>query len=449
MTVVWEEVKRRISSVLPKNSYALWIDPITVLQKKDHTLVLGCPNKFSRNWVAENYRELIERNLQDVEGGPLEMIFEIQPSEKEAAPGPDLSGHRQLTLPHMPMNTRNGALSFNDAFTFDRFIVGRSNEFAYSASKAFALGTDLNYQALLMLANTGLGKTHLSHAIGHAILQERPRCRVYYTTAEQFTNEMIASLKNNSIEAFKEKYRRGCDVLLLDEVHFLGGKQKTQAELGYTLDALTHEKKQIIFTSSLAPKDVPRLSKELSSRFTSGLVATIERPDYETRIMILRRKAAECSMTLSKEILHFLASRLTRDVRQLECALNYLRAKSDLLKARVDLSMAKDVVQCLVSDDACITPEDVRRLICKYYKIESEVLRSKSRKKAHTYPRNVYAYLCRKYTDEALEAIAKTINRSHSTVLYASELMERKIRIDPKVKRQVDFLGERLEGLQK
>ncbi len=449
MPAVWDEIKSRLSAVLSRSSFALWIDPITVIETKNRTLVLGCPNKFSRNWVMENYMGLIEEGLHSAGASHMDIVLKVQaPTRKNPAPHRDLQP-AQLSLPNMALRPTTTPLRFNSAFTFDRFIVGRSNEFAYSASRALAQESQLSYQTLLMLANTGLGKTHLSHAVGNAILEHNPTCRVLYTTAEQFTNELISSLKNNHINAFKEKYRRGCDVLLLDEVHFLSGKQKTQMELGYTLDVLTNDNKKIIFTSSVAPKDVPRLSKELSSRLTSGLVATIDSPDYETRVKILAKKAFERNMKLSKDILHLLASRLKRDVRQLECALNYLKAKSELLKARIDTDLAKDVIHCLVSERCGITSGDVRKLVCKYYKVDPETLSSKSRKKEHAYPRNVYAYLCRKYTHEALEQIAKTINRSHSTVVYASELIERKIKTDPRVRHQLEFLSERLESLRK
>ncbi|MBW1804048.1 MAG: chromosomal replication initiator protein DnaA, partial [Deltaproteobacteria bacterium] len=231
-------------------------------------------------------------------------------------------------------------------------------------------------------------------------------------------------------------------------IHFLSGKNKTQVELGYTLDALTDMKRKIIFTSALAPKDMPRMSKELSSRLASGLVTTIERPDFDTRVKILEKKASEHKMVLSTEIIHLLASRLKRDVRQLESALNYLKAKSELLKARIDLGLAKDVLNCLVSDDSPISTEDVKKLICQYYKMDPDMLRSKSRKKVYAYPRNIYIYLCRRYTDETLEKIAKTVDRSHSTIIYASELVESRIKTDSKMRRQVDFLRERLEHMK-
>jgi chromosomal replication initiator protein len=446
MPVGWEEIKTRLQRAIPKASFSLWIDPITCLENNESAMVLACPNKFSRNWVMENYLVLIRDTLRSANSASKDVLLKVQrpPVGQDLTP-PD-SPDTQLPLPHV--HGRREGLALNSIFTFDRFIVGRSNEFAYSASRALAEDAKWNYHSLLMLANTGLGKTHLSHAVANTILHHNPESRINYVTAEQFTNEMVASLKSNTIEKFKDKYRRCCDVLLLEEVQFLAGKQKTQTELGYTLDALSNNGKKIIFTSSMPPKDVPNMSKELSSRLTGGLVATIDRPDYDTRVNILKNKAAEQNMDLSHDIIDLLASRITRDIRQLESALNYLRAKSQLLHVKIDAHLAKDVLLCLTSEERAVTSEDIKELVCKYYKVDPQMLASKSRKKVYVHPRNVYAYLCRRHTSEPLETIAKGIDRSHSTVLYAADLVAHKMKADRKMKHQVDFLGRRLDQMR-
>jgi chromosomal replication initiator protein len=301
----------------------------------------------------------------------------------------------------------------------------------------------------MMLANTGLGKSHLSQAIGHAILDQAPQSRVLYVTAEDFANDMISSLKNNTIEQFKNKYRRSCDVLLLEEVHFLSGKEKMQTELGYTLDALGNDNKKVIFTSSLPPKDIPRMSKELSSRLASGLVTKIDGPDYETRVNIIANKASEHNITLTKEIIDFLASRLTKDVRQMESALKCLKAKSELVKARIDLDLAKEAVSCLICREDAISLGDIMKIVAKYYQIGTDMLGSKSRKRTYAYPRKIYVYLCRRHTREPMERIAKTVNRSHSMVVYTSELVERNMRSDDKMRREIEFLSKRIDNMKK
>jgi len=445
----WEEVKAHIKSGLPQNTFSLWINPITFLGEEENTVVLGCPNKFSRNWVEENFLGLIQDKFHKAGAGGVDLVLRVGPQKKTAPADNRLPRPEQLILPNIPGNGKNGGIRLNSDFTFNRFVVGPSNEFAYSASKALAQGGNWSYNSLLMLANTGLGKSHLSQAIGHAILEHNPESRVLYVTAEDFTNDMISSFKNNTTEAFKNKYRRSCDVLLLEEVHFLSGKEKTQAELGYTLDTLSNDNKKVIFTSSLPPKDIPRISKELSSRLTAGLVTTIDGPDYETRVNILSNKASEHNITLSREIIDFLASRLTRDVRQMESALKCLKAKAELLKVRIDVDLAKEVVSCLISGQRSICSEDIRKIVSQYYKIDPDMLKSKCRKKVYAYPRNIYAYLCRRHTHEPLEKIARTINRSHSTVVYASDLVERKMKSDDKMRHQVDFLSQKIDEMKK
>jgi len=312
-----------------------------------------------------------------------------------------------------------------------------------------ASGDPCNYNSLLMLANTGLGKTHLSQAIGHKILEKNPSTRILYRTAEEFTNEMISSLRTNRIEEFKKRYRRCCDVLLLEEVHFLGGKEKIQAELGYTLDALAGDNKKIIFTSALPPRDVPRMSRELTSRLTSGLVTTIADPDYDTRVQILTQKASAYGVARSREVIHYLAERLKRDIRQMESALKCLKARAELVGARIDVDLAKEVVSALVSAERSITTEDIIKLVCGYYHVDPENICSKSRKKIYATPRNIYTYLCRHHLDETLAGIGKTINRSHSTVLYSVELVEHRMKTDRNLKHQIDFLSKRLGEMKK
>jgi len=448
MGSTWEEIKTGLRSKLPTNTFSLWIDPITFLGKNEKSLTLGCPNKFSRTWVTENYLNLILEGLRKAGSGHLDVVLKAQAPKKESGPTPFAPDSQQLTFPNIPVNGNRRHISLNRDFTFDRFIVGPSNEFAYSASSALAHGDTFHYHWLLILAQTGLGKTHLSQAVAHTALSQHEPNRVYYITAEEFMNEMIYSLKNSRIEEFKNRYRRGCDVLLLDEIQFLGGKEKTQLELGYTLDALANDNKKVIFTSSLPPKDIPGISTELSSRLASGLLATIGKPDYNTRVNILKRKSKELNLVIPEKIIHFLADRLKKDIRQMESALKCLRAKSELLNAKIDLDLAKDAVNCLVSADPSITMEGIMKLVSQYYKVTPQILESKSRKKDHVYPRNIFIYLCRRHTPETLENIARAINRSHSTVLYASELVEHKMKSDLRTSRQIDFLSKKLVHME-
>ena len=444
MTKIWEELKGQLREKLPDKSFSLWIDPLLLLEEKEDTLVVGCPNKFSLNWITENYVHLIQENLNRHGRGNYRLALKVQAPRKTTPPPGILAESKQLALINVPGNGKSGFRSLNKDFTFDRFVVGKCNEFAYSASKALAMNGSMPYSSLFILAKTGLGKSHLSQAMAHAILQAEPRLRVYYITAEDFVNEMIFALRANRIEEFKNKYRRACDVLLLEEVHFLSGKEKTQLELGYTLDALADERKRIIFTSSLLPRDIPNLTKELSSRLTSGIITTLEKPDYDTRSKILQKKSSEQGMILSEEIIDLLAEELTGDIRQIESALWCLSAKSELLKAKIDKDLAREVLQCHLPSQRSITVEDIKKVVCQYFKVDPLMLESKSRKKVHAFPRNVFVYLCRQLTVLTVEEIGRSLNRNHSTILYASEVIEHKIKVNKKVKHQVDFLSQKL-----
>ncbi len=448
MTTLWEAVKEQIKTKLPKNSFSLWIEPVTFLEEKHNSIVLGCPNKFSMKWITENYMALIEKELRKVGENQFKIALRVSPPAKASFPTFEAES-RQLLLPNIPRPPKRGLNVLNHDFTFERFVVGKCNEFAYSASRAMAFEPNPSYPCLFILANTGLGKSHLSQATGHAILKSDPRLRVYYITAEDFVNEMIFALRNHKIDEFKNKYRRSCDVLLLEEVHFLGGKEKTQLELGYTLDSLINDHKKVIFTSSLLPKDIPNLKKELASRLTSGIITTLQKPDYETRVRILEQKSREQSLNLPEEILHLLAKNLQADIRQMESALRCLKAKSELMKVKIDLDLAREVLKCHVPLEKPTTIKDVEKLVCQYFKVDPESLRSKSRKKIHAYPRNVYAYLCRKHTDKTLEEIGKSLNRNHSTVLYGLEVIERKIKTDGRIKKEVDFLDQKLKKMRR
>lgn len=450
MGTLWEILKNEIKAEVPEKLFSIWLEPIKVLNEKDYHLVLGCPNRFSKNWIQENYLHLLNRYLEKVGGSKYTLELKVLPSVKRAPHTDVLEKQRQLVFPSISQNGRNLGRWLNGDFTFERFVVGKCNEFAYNISRAVAEGGYINYDSFFMISNTGLGKSHLSQAIGNAILNHHPSLRICYITAEDFISEMIHAIRNNRVEDFKEKYRRNCDVLLLEDVHFLGGKKKTQIELCHTLEILTNCKKKIIFTSSLLPKDIPNMSSELKSRMTSGIITTIERPDFNTRVRIIKRKSKEENLPLSEDIVKLLACHLKKDVRQMESVIRCLKAKSELMGVRITKDIVQEEIKCRISKDTLERDiEEIKKVVCDYFKVDKDMLESKSRKREHTFPRNVYVYLCRQLTSESLENIGKSINRNHSTVIYASEIIEKKIKTDSKIKNQVSFLKDKIKQLLK
>lgn len=447
METVWNNVKTVLKEVMDKKNFSLWVKPLQFLDADESTIYLGCPNKFSRNWVQENYSSLFQSQLSTVGYNNHKVIFKILPykeSIKRNHNGGNGNG-RQLILPNMPKKIRAGEKYLNARFTFNKFVVGECNEFAYSVSKALANGSHSPYTSLFLMAQTGLGKSHLIQAIGNTILQKKPSAKVLYITTEDFTNEMIYALKNNLITQFKNKYRKVCDVLLLEELHFLSGKEKTQTEISYTLDSLFNDEKMVIFTSPLMPEEIPNMKKMLISRFTSGVITSIKKPDFHTRLSILKQKALEREISLPEDVACFMAENLTQDVRQLEGSLDSLKAISFFLKKEIKLDLTKEIVKQLIPAKHLARVEDIQKIVCKYFKIDRDVLKSKSRKKIITYPRSIAIYLCRRYTDKSLESIGRSFNRNHSTVLYDEEKINKNIKIDNDLRREVEFLCRQIE----
>ncbi len=441
MNKLWTTIKEQLKVKIPENQYHIWIDPLDLIPSDDQELLLGCPNPFFLNWVKEKYYALIVQMVRELEPTSLKIGLQV------SSPRPDRSSIRpqQYVLPGFD---RKDGLRLNGEFTFDQFVTGPSNQFAYLASEALASEKNLHNNALYLFSSTGLGKTHLSQAVGNYIIKHKPQARVLYLSVEDFTNEMIASIKANSMGVFKDKYRKKCDFLLLEEVNFLSGKESTQSELGYTLDALMNDNKKIIFTSSLPPKDIPRLGSKLKSRLSSALLGPIEPPDFETRRGIVEKKSALLGINLPAEIKEFMASKPFRDMRQLEGCLIRISAQASLLNRTMDLSLAKSVVEEQIQEKKEISIRAIKDLVGGYFKVSSEEMESRSRKRLFLHPRNVSIYLSKKYTRQNLEAIGQAFNRDSSSVIYAVNSVEKNLKKNPEVSKQVHFLAAQIEGMQ-
>jgi len=447
METVWNHVKELLKEVMDEKSYYLWVKPLKFLDSGEGTICLGCPNKFFRNWVQENYSSLFHGQLSKAGLNDHKLILKVLPNRElnKHMPSGGNGNGKQLNIPNIPKRIRVGEKYLNARFTFDKFVVGECNEFAYLVSKALADGSHCPSRSLILLAKTGLGKSHLIQAIGNSILRKKPTAKVLYITTEDFTNEMVFALKNNLIDRFKNKYRKVCDILLLEELHFLSGKEKTQIELSYTLDSLYNDEKKVIFTSPLMVEEIPNMKKMLVSRLTSGVITSIEKPGFHTRLEILKQEARERKVLLPEDVACFLAENATQDIRQLEGILASLGAISFYLKKEINMDLAKETVKQLIPAKHLATVEDIQKIVCKYFKIDMEALKSRSRKKIITYPRCIAIYLCRRYTDKSLESIGHSFNRNHSTILYDYEKIKKKIKIEESIRKEVEFLCRQIE----
>lgn len=438
--VMLEKAKQAIRSQVPDQGYLMWIDPLVALRLDDDSIVLGCPNPFSKKWVAGHYGSLLRAVFKDLAKKPMDIVIEVA-KQTALAPEPE---PRQVCLPSFDIRPSAGRL-LNRDFTFDRFVVGDCNDFAYSAALSMASRRSKLQAPLFLLSKTGLGKSHLSQAVGHHIIKDSPKDRVYYITAEDFTNEMVHSLHSGKIARFKEKYRRKCDTLILEDIHFFSGKTRTQEELAFTLDSLMEAHKRLIFTSSYLPAEIPKLNDSVRSRLNAGIISNLEPPDFRMRMRILRKKALQNGVAIPIDIVEYLASELTGDVRQLESGLNGVAARSNLLGCSIDMEMARAVVKNIAKNENSLTLGSIKKMVCRYYRVTDEDMRGKSRKQSVVRPRQVAMYLGRRYTDQSLQAIGRSFNRYHATALHSVGVIERHLRENGELKEPVKFLCNRLE----
>ncbi len=442
MKTIWEEIKTAIKLRVPSHSFRMWIEPLRLSKCDDDCVYLSCPNFFSKKRVLDQYGDIIESELRKATGKSCRFIVKVPESKDSSSKEED--ENPQLPLPQMNLHPQNGRFLRKD-FTFDQFVVGGNNDFAFSAALSLASRKNSLQNSLFLLSRTGMGKSHLSQAVGHYILSEHPGDRVYYTTAENFSNEMVNAYRNNSIDAFKGKYRNQCDVLLLEDVHNLTGKERTQIELSLILDTLFESSKKIIFSSCYLPSDIPKLNDELRSRLSCTLISNIDPPEFRTRVRILQKKAKHNGCKISEDVIHYLASELTEDVRQLESGLIGVTAKSSLLGTSIDLGLAESVVKNIVRRRKNITVDVIKKLVCKHYRISVKEIVSSSRKQSIVRPRQIAIYLSRRYTDAPLQAIGKSFNRYHATALYSIGVVERELKENGAIQKQVEFLCQKLE----
>ena len=442
METTWNKVKAEIKRQIPVHSYRMWIEPLEFVKCQEGVITLSCPNFFSKKRVQDHYGALIKSEANKIFKKAVR--FSIETSVGNTVSKSRVKNSHQLPLPNFQMYPNQRCLLRRD-FTFEQFVVGGNNDFAYSASLALASKKNTQQNSLFLLSKTGLGKSHLSQAIGHHILAENASNRVFYVTVEEFSNEMIQAFRNGAIDKFKKKYRENCDVLLLEDVHYLTGKARTQIELAYTLDTLYEAGKKIIFSSCYLPADIPKLNDKLRSRLSYGIISNIDPPNFRTRVRILQKKVQLNGYKVPEEVSHYLAGELTEDVRQLESGLIGVTAKASLLGAPIDLNLAESVVRNIVRHRKNITIDAIKKLVCKHFRISVKEIVSTSRKQSIVRPRQIAMYLARRYTDSPLQVIGKSFNRYHATALHSIGIIERELKGKGPVREQVEFFRLKLE----
>ncbi len=440
----WNAVKTAIASVLPASEYALWINPIECVHEHDKGMTLSGPDRFFCAWVEERYADLIRQKSLEAGGGDT-ICFQVTVGQEERAGSAQKTSGRQLRLPGVPQGSLQ-LRALHPAFTFDQFMVGESNILAQSACRALAENDYTFGRCLFMDSGTGLGKSHLTQAVVHQVLRSAPATRLHYLTAQQFSSEMVKGLRAKTMEQFSRKYIDDCDMLLLEDVHTLTGKGKTQEELNIVLDYLLKSGRRVILTSAQPASKIEGLDADFRSRMASGLLASIQPPGFETRVRIIRHKMASQGMLVHDDIVSYMAEVLQDDIRRMESAVMSVKARACLLQMPPDLGMVQEILGGFV-DAAPSGPS--AEAICDYisarFKVSREDLRSRSRKRSIVFPRQVAMYLTRKFTEHSLSEIGELYSRDHSTVLHSIKNITQQMVRDTSVREQVDQFVHTLE----
>ena len=441
MEKIWRSTIESIEAQLGEPDLREVVARLRPVALRGDAIVVEAPSKLAADVVRERCLDAIEQALVQASGGALRAVTltipsvgqqELFPAPPPPAKAPRIDGRRSVLLPK---------------YTFDNFVVGASNQFAHAASKAVANQPGDHYNPLFIYGGVGLGKTHLVNAIGHQVLDRNENARVVYLSSESFMNELIAALRRDRMDEFKSRFRR-IDVLIVDDVQFLAGRERTQEEFFHTFNSLYDGHHQIVLTSDKFPKEIPDLEERLRNRFEWGLIADIQPPDVETRVAILEKKAEFEGIELPQDVAIFLATSIDSNVRELEGSLTRLGAFASLNKCPITVDFARDVLQSVLRErvDRAITIESIQKAVCDFFRIRPNDLRSKRRTRTIALPRQVAMYLCRRYTNASFPVIGDRFGgRDHSTVIHAAQVIERRLREDPAFRATVERLERLLE----
>lgn len=446
-TAIWNEACTHLKSTLSKDVYDRWIAVIDAQHIEENTLTLAVANDFYQSWLEENYVPLIRSALAAVTGTEYDIKLAVDrniapKTSRETQPGDEPVAMETSAVKTKAKNKERARL--NPGYLFETFVVGPSNNFAHAASMAVAESPARAYNPFFIYGGVGLGKTHLMQAIGHYVQADR-KANVTYLSSEAFTNEYIDALQKKGLVQFRRKYRN-CDVLLIDDIHFLAGKERMQEEFFHTFNTLFDNHKQIVMTSDRPASEIPGLEQRLVSRFEWGLVTELEAPDMETRIAILRKKAGQLNLTLPDSVLLFVAENIRSNIRRLEGALIRVASYASLTGRDLNQAALEYLLRDTLDQEQNEAPsmEAIQRVVAEYYDIRFGDMTSKRRPQSIAFPRQVAMYLCRTITQQSLPAIGHAFARNHATVLHACRLIEGRSKTDQAFRQSLSVLSQRL-----
>ena len=446
---IWSTALEQIKGRLETEAWEIWFRPIKAQGFSENSLTLEVPNKFFQNWIKEHYLQLIKETLAAVtqsDNIAIELVLAEQEAQQPQQKEQSKPRRWFFRKPQQAQAAAEESLGLNPRFTFDNFVVGPSNRFAHAASRAVAESPARSYNPLFIYGGVGLGKTHLMQAIGAHVLKTTPQLKVAYISSEKFTNQLISAIQHRTTPNFRERYRN-VNLLLIDDIHFIAGKESTQEEFFHTFNTLYDAHKQIVVSSDRPPKDIPALEERLVSRFAWGLVTDIQAPDLETRIAILKKKIEQSHIDVPTEVVFFIADKVRLNIRELEGALIRVAAYSSLTNEKITLDLSQAVLKDMLLEDRKVSIDDIQKRIAAYFNIRVFDLKAKRRSRAVVYPRQIAMYLARSLTDFSLPEIGEYFGgRDHTTVLHAYEKIDKALKEDVKLKDLLDKLAVEIKS---
>lgn len=443
---IWSDACKQLKGILSGDIYDRWIAVIQCLEISGTKMRLAVANDFYKDWLEENYFPMIRKAVMVVSGKEMEISLEVDSSCFEAIrenhePDP----HTHISLPSLGLGSKKPAHNLNPNYTFDSYVVGTSNQFPHAASLAAANSPSRTYNPLFLYGGVGLGKTHLMQAIGNHVAARKPRTKICYITCESFTNEYIEALQNNSVAAFRKKYRK-IDMLLIDDIQFLDGKARLQEEFFHTFNALFENHKQIVLTSDRTPSEMAGLAPRLISRFEWGLVTELGKPDVETRTAILRKKAELLNLRIDHVLLDYLAERISSNVRSLEGALIRVATYISLTNRNVDIAKVEELLHDLLDKEsqALISVDIIQRTVAEHFDLRQSDILGKKRSKDIAWPRQIAMHLSRTMTSQSFPVIGVAFGRNHATILYANEQVAEKAKEDRSLQQTIAILKDKV-----
>ncbi|WP_026476756.1 chromosomal replication initiator protein DnaA [Alkaliphilus transvaalensis] len=443
LSEIWDKTENLIKTELTEVSFNTWIKAIEPISMEGNQIILGVPNDFTKGILNTRYVTLISNAIKQITSKKYEIEFVI-PTEDNIE---TIKKEHSKSQKSSSIDTSLSSTNLNPKYTFDTFVIGNSNRFAHAASVAVSEAPAKAYNPLFIYGGVGLGKTHLMHAIGHFILENDPKARVAYVSSETFTNELINSIRDDRNVEFRNRYRN-VDVLLVDDIQFIAGKERTQEEFFHTFNALHESNKQIIISSDRPPKEIPTLEDRLRSRFEWGLITDIQPPDFETRIAILRKKAQMENIDVPNEVTIFIAKKIQANIRELEGALIRIVAYSSLTNSEITVDLASEALKEIFSSKPKqLNIPLIKEVISKRFNIKLEDIDSKKRTRAIAYPRQIAMYVTRELTDLSLPKIGEEFGgRDHTTVMHAHDKISNDILSDSNLKETIESIMKELKG---